>query len=110
MLKKYLNKIVKVKIDRPINSRHPKCDLVYALNYGYIEKTISGDGEGIDAYILGETKPLNEFVGKVIAIVHRKNDIEDKLIVANKNKTFTKEEILKAINFQEKYFDIEIIL
>ena len=110
MLKKYLNKIVKVKIDRPANSKHPKHGFVYPINYGYIENTISGDGEEIDAYILEEKNPVKYFEGKVVAIIHRLNDCEDKLVVAPVNeKTYTKEEIVKATNFQEQFFKSEII-
>nr|WP_243116485.1 hypothetical protein [Fonticella tunisiensis] len=46
---------------------------------------MSEDGEEVDAYIIGEFQPLKEFEGVVIAIIHRKNDIEDKLVVSNVN-------------------------
>lgn len=54
MLKSYLGKNVDVVIDRPLGSKHPKWDIYYTLNYGYIPNTISGDGEEIDVYIVGE--------------------------------------------------------
>ena len=38
----YLGKIVNVKIDRELGSRHPKHGFIYMLNYGYIPNTISG--------------------------------------------------------------------
>ena len=41
----YLGKIVNVKVDRKLGSRHPKHGFMYMLNYGYIPNTISGDGE-----------------------------------------------------------------
>ncbi len=50
----YLGKKIKVKMDRPLGSKHPKYDLIYPINYGYIEGTESGDAEEIDAYVLGE--------------------------------------------------------
>lgn len=104
-----LNKIVKVTIDRPLGSVHPRhLDIVYPINYGYIEEIIAPDGEEQDAYILGVNEPVNEFTGRVIAIIHRKDDIEDKWVVANENATCTKEEILSKVYFQEQYFDIEI--
>ncbi len=106
-----LNKIVTITIDRPLGSYHPKHkDLYYPINYGYIEGIISGDEEYQDAYILGVDIPLKEFTGKVIAIIHRLNDNEDKWVVAPVGITFTKEEILKQTYFQEQYFDIEIIM
>lgn len=106
-----LGKTVKVIIDRPLGSYHPvHKDIYYPINYGYIEGIIANDLEEQDAYILGVNKPLKEFEGKVIAIVHRLNDIEDKLVVAPINETYTKEEIIKLVNFQEQYFEIEIIM
>ena len=41
----FLNKIVSVTIDRPLGSKHPKHEMIYPINYGYIPNTISGDGE-----------------------------------------------------------------
>ena len=52
--------------------------------------------------------PVRRFTGKVIAIVRRINDIEDKLIVVPDNVTFSKQEIMEQISFQEKYFVSEI--
>lgn len=101
---------VNVKVDRPLGSVHPKhSDIVYKLNYGYIEGIIATDGEEQDAYIVGVDTPLEEFTGKIIAIIHRKNDIENKWVVAPENKDFSKAEIERLIHFQEQYFDIEII-
>lgn len=57
-IKEYLHKIVKVKMDRPLGTQHPKHGFIYECNYGYIPNTISGDGEELDAYVLGDHKPL----------------------------------------------------
>lgn len=106
-----MNKLVTVIIDRPLGSVHPKYpDLIYQINYGYIEGMIAGDGEYQDAYIMGIDYPLEIFEGKVIAVIHRLNDVEDKYVVCDINKTYTLEEIKKAVEFQEKYFEIEIEL
>lgn len=106
-----LGEIVKVIIDRPLGSYHPTHkDLYYPINYGYIKGIIAGDLEEQDAYVLGINEPIKEFEGKVIAIIHRFNDIEDKLVVAPIDKSYTKEEINKLVNFQEQYFKIEIIM
>ena len=106
----YLNKTIEVKIDRPIGSSHPNYpDHIYLVNYGYVPNTISGDGEELDCYILGEYKPLNEFKGKCIAIIHRLNDDDDKLIISPENKTFTNNEIRLLTDFQEKFYESEII-
>ena len=106
-----LGKIVKVTIDRPLGSYHPKYkDLYYPVNYGFVEGIIGGDGEEQDAYVLGVGKPIKQFIGKVIAVVHRLDDIEDKWIVAPQDLQLTKEEIYKQVQFQEKYFKIEILM
>lgn len=100
----YLNKIWKIKIDRPMGSKHPKHGFIYPVNYGYVPNTISGDSEELDAYVLGIYEPLETFTGKCIAIIHRTNDNDDKLIIVSENKTFTDEEIKVLTDFQEQYF------
>lgn len=106
MLKK-----VKVTVDRPLGSYHPTHrDLYYPINYGFIKGIIAPDGEEQDAYILGVDKPVTEFEGVVIAVIHRKNDVEEKWIVAPEGSYFTKEEIKKTVYFQEKFFDSDIIM
>ena len=105
----YLDKEVSVKIDRPLNSKHPKHGFTYELNYGYIPNTTSGDGEELDCYVLGVDEPITEFIGKCIAVIHRLNDDDDKLIVVPEGKEFTDEEIKKLTHFQEQYFESEII-
>ena len=62
----YLGKEVEVIIDRKLGSSHPKYDMIYPINYGYVPNTISGDGEELDCYILGVDKPLNRFKGECI--------------------------------------------
>lgn len=106
--KALLNKQVEVIVDRQIGSKHN--DVIYPINYGYVKYFKSLDGEYVDAYILGENKPLNSFIGTVIAIIHRLNDNEDKLIISNNSTPYTKDEIKEICNFQEKYFKIEIIM
>ena len=106
-----IGNIVKVIVDRPLGSAHPNHnDLIYSVNYGYIPDFFAPDGEEQDAYILGVNEPVTEFVGKVIAVIHRLNDIEDKLVVAPEGKSFTREEIANSVVFQEKFFDTEIIM
>ncbi|MBQ4584743.1 MAG: inorganic pyrophosphatase [Clostridia bacterium] len=104
-----IGKTVKVIIDRPLGTYHPNHkNIFYEVNYGYIEGIIAPDGEGQDCYVLGVDVPIEEFEGQVIAIIHRIDDIEDKWVVAPLGVTFTKEEILEKVNFQEKFFKTEI--
>ncbi|MFA6096245.1 MAG: inorganic diphosphatase [Candidatus Paceibacterota bacterium] len=109
-MKKYLNTIVKVVIGRPLDSLHPKHGFRYELNYGFIPDTISGDGEELDVYVIGVDEPVKEFEGKCIAIIHRLNDDDDKLIVIPEElENITDGEIISKTRFQEQYIKIEII-
>ena len=102
---------VTVTVDRPLGSYHPEYkDIYYPINYGYIEGIMAPDGEEQDAYILGVNEPVDKFTGKIIAIVHRKDDIEEKWVVVPDGITFSKEEIRRQIYFQEQYFDSEIVM
>ena len=105
----YIGKHVEVKIDRPKDSKHPKHGFVYTVNYGYVPNTISGDGEELDCYVLGVNIPIKEFKGICIAVIHRINDDDDKLIIVPEKINFTDEEIRSYTNFQEQYFESEII-
>lgn len=106
---KYIGNIIQVKIDRPLNSKHPKYGFVYPLNYGFVSNTNSGDGEELDCYVLGIDKAIDNFKGKCIAVIHRINDDDDKLIVVPEGNSYTDEEIKNLTNFQEQYFESEII-
>lgn len=101
----YLGRDVLVKMDRPLGSAHPKWGFIYSLNYGFVPNTVSGDGEELDAYVVGEFKPLDEFKGKVIAIIHRTNDDDDKLVVAKEGVNYTDDQIRALTEFQEKFFE-----
>ena len=105
----FLGKKVHVVMDRPMGSKHPKWNFIYSLNYGYIPNTISGDGDELDAYILGIFEPSEEFDGKCIAAIHRLNDDDDKLIIVPEGKVYSKEQIDALVEFQERFFEYEII-
>lgn len=107
--KDFLGKKVSIEIDRPLGTRHPKHGFMYMLNYGFIPNTISDDGEELDAYLVGEFEPIKESSGKVIAIIHRTNDDDDKLIVSKDGKDYSDDAIRALTEFQEKYFESIII-
>ena len=107
--KDYLGKEVAIEIDRPMGTRHPKHGFMYMINYGFISNTISGDGEELDAYLVGEFEPVEKSSGKVIAIIHRTNDDDDKLIVSKDNKEYSDDAIRALTEFQERYFESIII-
>ena len=101
---KYIGQIVRVKIDRPLGIKHPKHGFEYPVNYGFVPFTTSGDGEELDAYVLMPDEPLNEFEGRCIAVVHRLDDDDDKLIVVPEAYDLADEQIEEEIAFQEKWF------
>lgn len=107
--KDFLDKIITIKIDRPLGSKHPKHGFIYPLNYGFVPNTKSEDGEELDAYLLGEFEPVSEATGRVIAIIHRTNDNDDKLIVSKTGKDYSDDAIRALTEFQEQYFKSEII-
>ena len=110
-MQKYLGKTVEIIIDRPLGSAHPRYPgLIYPLNYGYISKTLSGDGGEIDVYLRGVTEPVLNYTARVVAVVHRENDVEDKLVCAPEGSVFSRGQIEGAVAFQERYFQSTVIL
>ena len=106
----YLGKTVDIVIDRPIGYIHKKEDrtLTYPINYGYIPGVLGGDGEELDVFLIGVDVPVDSYTGHIIGIVYRADDVEDKLVMAPFEKSFTAEEIAKAVYFQEKYYKTTI--
>ena len=103
--KDYIGQMVKVVMDRPLGTKHPKHNYYYPFNYGYIPGTMSSDGEEIDAYVLGVFKPVEEFEGKCIAVIHRTNDDDDKIIVVPEDVNYSDEQINALVEFQERFFE-----
>lgn len=106
IIEENMGKVVHVEVDRPIGYRHG--DIVYPVNYGYIPGIIAGDGEEQDAYILGVSDPVSSFEGQVVGAVRRKDDCEDKLVVAPLGSFYHQGQIAQAVYFQEQYFDSKI--
>jgi inorganic pyrophosphatase len=108
-LEEFLGKTVTIKIDRPMGSRHPRKGFIYPVNYGFVPNTKAPDGDEIDAYVLGIFEPMEEFTGACIAIVHREDDDDDKLVLAPKEREFSDEQITALTEFQERFFKSVII-
>jgi inorganic pyrophosphatase len=107
---KYLGKTVKIIIDRPLGSAHPRFPgLIYGVNYGYIPETVGGDGEETDVYLLGVDEPVCEYTAKIIGVIYREDDVEFKLVATPEGLRFNRAEIAEAVHFQEKYFKTEIV-
>ena len=105
----FLGKIVNAKIDCPMGSKHPEWEFIYPVNYGYIPGVRAPDGDGLDVYVLGVFEPVEKFTGKCIAVIHRTDDDDDKLIVVPENITYNDDQIRALTEFQEKFFKSMII-
>lgn len=105
----FLGEMVTAHMDRPLGSRHPKYGFLYMLNYGYVPDTRAPDGEEVDVYILGEFEPVSEFTGHCIAIIHRLDDDDDKLVLAPDGKNYSDEQISALTEFQERFFQSVIL-
>ena len=106
----YIGKIIEACIDRKIGDSHPKYEnCIYPINYGFIPNTVSGDGEELDVYVLGEDKPKEKCFGKCIAIIHRTNNNDDKLVISANGKEYSVQEIMDETHFIEQYFESVII-
>ena len=113
LVESYLGKVVHIGIDRPIGYVHhkEKYDLIYPINYGYIPGVLGGDAEELDVYLLGVDEPVEEYDAEIIGVIYRTDDVEDKLVGAPVGKTFSKEEIVAAVHFQEQYHEsyVEVV-
>ncbi len=106
----YLGKEITIEIDRPVGYVHNKGEktLIYPINYGYIPDVFGGDGEELDVFLVGVKEPVASYTGRIIGIVYRADDVEDKLVMAPLGQSFTAEEIARAVYFQEKYYKTTI--
>lgn len=67
-------------IDRPKGSRHPRYpEIVYTVDYGYLEGTSSADGEGMDVFC--GAAGGSEITGVFVTIDQTKRDVEIKVVV-----------------------------
>jgi inorganic pyrophosphatase len=105
----YLGKTVTIQIDRPLGSPHPQHGFIYPVNYGFLPGTTARDGEELDAYLLGVFEPVKLYTGVCIAVIHRLDDEDDKLVVAPHGSTYTPGQIRALTEFQERFFTSEIL-
>lgn len=105
----FLKKTVTVHIDRPLGTRHPKWGFYYPVNYGFIPGVLSGDGEELDVYVLGVHEALEQFEGQCIAVIHRLEEEDDKLVVVPPGKNYSNEAIRALTEFQEQFFSSVIL-
>jgi len=104
MSAEWIGKQVKIKIDRPMGSNHPRHGFIYPLNYGFVPGVMAPDGEELDAYVLGIFEPLEWFEGVCVAVIHRLDDDDDKLVLAPAGETYSDDQIRALTAFQERFF------
>jgi len=79
----FLDRLVsenRVVVDRPKGSRYPRLpEIVYPLDYGYLDGTTSGDGHGIDLY-LGNSG-THDLSAVIMTVDLVKRDAEIKLVL-----------------------------
>ncbi|HUQ39353.1 MAG TPA: inorganic diphosphatase [Acidimicrobiales bacterium] len=106
----WLGRHVQVSIDRPLGSLHPVHGHVHPVNYGFIPGTMADDGSEVDAYLLGPTEAVASGAGVVVAIVHRLDDVEDKLLVlADGHSPIRSDDLMGLVDFQERWYDTRLI-
>ncbi|MBO4688283.1 MAG: GNAT family N-acetyltransferase [Clostridiales bacterium] len=106
-----IGKTVSGTIDRPIHTPHPNHpEMIYPINYGYVDGIFAGDGDEQDVYVFGTEETLSKFEGKVVGVIHRLNDCEDKWIVSLDGNPIDRDTILRTVEFQEQYYMSELYL
>ena|SRR5689334_7668997 len=73
-----------IVIDRPRGSTHPRYgEVVYPLDYGYLENTTSSDGSGIDVWLgsLNSVINMKTLTGILCTFDTLKRDAEIKLLI-----------------------------
>ncbi|MCL2213301.1 MAG: inorganic pyrophosphatase [Oscillospiraceae bacterium] len=66
-------------IDRPKGTAHPKQkNFTYPLDYGYLDGTNSGDGEGIDVFVGSGERQIDAII---VSVDTYKKDSEIKILV-----------------------------
>jgi inorganic pyrophosphatase len=107
--RRFLGMAVTVHIDRPMGSQHPTYGFVYPLNYGYVPGVRAPDGDDLDAYVLGVDEPLAQFTGVCVAVIHRLDDNDDKLIVVPHGTHVSDNDIRAQTRFVECHFRSELV-
>jgi inorganic pyrophosphatase len=92
----YLDRLVvsqPLVIDRPRGSHHPRNpEIVYPLDYGFLEGTTSGDGNGIDVWL--GTSGTRHLSAVILTVDLHKRDVEIKLLLG-----CTEQEIQTILDF-----------
>jgi len=104
----FVGRLVEVQVDRPLGSPHPVFGFAYPVNYDFVHGVAAPDGDELDAYVVGVPEPRRRFVARCIAVVHRLDDDDDKLVVVPDGVEMSDAELRQLTHFQEQYFDSTI--
>lgn len=69
-----------IVIDRPKETKHPRFEFIYPLDYGYLKDTTSPDGGGIDVW--RGSLPITECDAVICTIDLLKKDSEIKILIS----------------------------
>ena len=105
----FLGQVVRIEIDRPMGSRHPKWGFIYPVNYGFMSGVPAPDGDDLDAYLLGVFEPVDVYTGRCVAVIRRLDDDDDKLVVVPAGRIYTDDQIMALTEFQERFFTSVVI-
>lgn len=103
-----LGKYVRVRITDPMHSVDSEKNFTYELNYGTVESGLEPRSPVKGAYVMGVTRRVRIFEGRVIAVIKRKNMGGIYLVVAPKSKRYIVHQIEDAIEFAEEKDSYEI--
>lgn len=92
-----------------IRFKIPQYGFIYMINYRYVPDPMSGDGEELDAYLIGKFEPVPSSKGRFIAVMHGINDDDDKLVVSKNGEEYLDEAIRTLTELQERFFHSVII-
>ena len=93
-----------IVIDRPKGTAHERYpDLIFPLDYGYLEGTTGGDGDGIDVWL--GTAGHRHLTAIASTVDMKKRDAEIKLIIG-----CTEAEIAVIEDFHNGYYMSAIII
>ena len=103
-----LAKTVTVTIDRPLGSLCEDASEPYPVNVGYLPGVTDGEGKPQEVYLLGVERPVERYTGRVIAVLYRKNDSRDLLVVAPVGRFIHQATIMEKIWFRESRYETEL--
>ena len=95
--------------NKRINLSRPTASVVTWNRRPRVPGVPAPDGDELDAYVLGIAEARERFTGRCIAVVHRLDDDDDKLVVVPDGVQLSDAEVTRLTKFQERYFTSTIL-